>query len=604
MLARPTIQLTDTEDALCVLLDDACRWISSTHPQPDQEESGGTQVEYSENWTLEARIAGGWVRDKLLGLESHDLDIALSSLTGHIFALLLRSYLLSSAFSASGLANDASSPFHSNSSSAENLVGHITRIAANPEQSKNLETATAKVAGLQLDFVNLRKEVYKNDSRIPEMTFGTAHEDAERRDITINTLFFNINTRQVEDLTGLGLIDLKDKVIRTPLSPLTTFLDDPLRVLRCVRFASRFGYKIHQDIIECFQGKDGDLIRDALRSKVSRERFGIEIDKMMTGPDPYKAIQLINALGLFEVVFFPPPGFDIRGTPMASPSNVADQAAALLNLLWEEAKRRSEGNAKRSSWQGVLHDNLLRPLLDTEQRRLLFYQAALLPLRGVEWQEKKGKWVWSGECVLFAGLKLGVNSTRKPASEMMKAIPILEKPVPEVFVATSPLYRGKYIPCLETFPLSPQATMALLVRLPCITSPEFGLSIELCLLWTAVQDACPGPEPSDVLGIYNDFYSLLLSTGLLKRMEEKPIVDGREVQSVLQVTPDKNYATILKRVEAWQFDQDITDANREGKRRACKEWLLREWTDGNIIPLKNRQAASTTKKEKKQKKSN
>jgi hypothetical protein len=77
---------------------------------------------------------------------------------------------------------------------------------------------------------------------------GTPEEDALRRDITINTLFYNVHTRLIEDHTHLGLSDLAHKLVRTPLDPLQTFRDDPLRVLRCVRFASRFGYELVDEV--------------------------------------------------------------------------------------------------------------------------------------------------------------------------------------------------------------------------------------------------------------------------------------------------------------------------------------------------------------------
>eukprot|EP00952_Eustigmatos_sp_NYUAD-ZCMA_P010956 44673-Eustigmatos_ZCMA.PRE.1 len=90
-----------------------------------------------------------------------------------------------------------------------------------------------------VDFTNLGTETYQRDSRIPVTSFGTAEEDAYRRDFTINALFYNLNTREVEDLTGRGLTDLLGEgLIRTPLPARTTFLDDPLRLLRAVRFAA------------------------------------------------------------------------------------------------------------------------------------------------------------------------------------------------------------------------------------------------------------------------------------------------------------------------------------------------------------------------------
>lgn len=98
-------------------------------------------------------------------------------------------------------------------------------IAANPDQSKHLETATLRVHGEKLDCVNLRSEHYSDESRIPVIEMGTPLQDAERRDFTINSLFYNLNTGQVEDFTGKGLRDLEAGIIRTPLDPRTTFLD-------------------------------------------------------------------------------------------------------------------------------------------------------------------------------------------------------------------------------------------------------------------------------------------------------------------------------------------------------------------------------------------
>ncbi len=158
-------------------------------------------------------------------------------------------------------------------------LGSLHKIKANPEKSKNLETATTKIFGFDVDFVNLRKETYEADSRNPKMEFGTAVEDALRRDATINALFYNLHTDEVEDFTG-GLKDLDDKYIRTPMEPRTTFLDDPLRVLRLIRFASRLGFRIDAES-ERWMGDEG--IKEALKLKISRERVGVEVEKMLKG---------------------------------------------------------------------------------------------------------------------------------------------------------------------------------------------------------------------------------------------------------------------------------------------------------------------------------
>jgi tRNA nucleotidyltransferase (CCA-adding enzyme) len=108
-------------------------------------------------------------------------------------------------------------------------------IPANPEQSKHLETATMQLHGLSLDLVNLRSETYSSASRIPQIEFGTPLQDAERRDFTINALFYNLHTREIEDFTEHGLQDLRDGIIRTPLAPLVTFLDGVLKTIQITK---------------------------------------------------------------------------------------------------------------------------------------------------------------------------------------------------------------------------------------------------------------------------------------------------------------------------------------------------------------------------------
>ena len=102
------------------------------------------------------RVAGGWVRDKLLGKESDDIDIAICNMTGYQFALRLHAYLVAEG----------------------HVASNVNLIKANPEQSKHLETATIRIGDRWVDFANLRKEVYYNHSRIPKMEFGTPYEDA------------------------------------------------------------------------------------------------------------------------------------------------------------------------------------------------------------------------------------------------------------------------------------------------------------------------------------------------------------------------------------------------------------------------------------------
>ena len=214
------------------------------------------------------RVAGGWVRDKLLGKESDDIDIALDDMYGEAFAKLIDEHL--------NAQKAAENSDHQNKQ-------HFGVIKANNEMSKHLETATIRVEGQMIDLVNLRHEAYTEDSRVPTIEIGTPLQDALRRDFTINSMFYNISEETIEDQTGQGIPDLRAGILRTPMEPLQTFLDDPLRVLRAIRFANRFEFQILPEILAA--AKD-TRVRDCMLHKLSYERLGVELDKMFEGNRP------------------------------------------------------------------------------------------------------------------------------------------------------------------------------------------------------------------------------------------------------------------------------------------------------------------------------
>lgn len=254
-------------------------------PKEEQIFNRLLQVVEHYNMGTQLRVAGGWVRDKLLGKECYDIDIALDNMYGREFCEKVNEYL---------------------SASGEETQG-VGVIQCNPDQSKHLETARMRLFDVWIDFVNLRAEDYSENSRIPTMKFGTAKQDADRRDLTINSLFYNINTRSVEDLTERGIADLKSGKIVTPLPPKQTFLDDPLRVLRAIRFGARFGFILDEELKKAAADED---VRVAIADKISRERIGHEIDLMMSGDQPVKAMTYIADLKLFSAVFSLPSDFE------------------------------------------------------------------------------------------------------------------------------------------------------------------------------------------------------------------------------------------------------------------------------------------------------
>ncbi|CAI5759426.1 unnamed protein product [Candida verbasci] len=232
---------------------------------------------------LELRITGGWVRDKLLGNESHDIDIAINHLTGEEFANGLQEYL-----------KEYQPDF---------ITNHVHTIKMNPEKSKHLETCTTKLYNMDIDFVNLRSEIYTYDSRVPTIKFGTPEEDAKRRDATLNALFYNLNENKIEDYTGVGLKDLQQGILRTPLPPIKTFLDDPLRIIRLIRFASKFNFIIENETLNAMKEPHN---QEALSTKISKERIENELRKILTSKNPGYGLQLINYANLVHSIFYVP----------------------------------------------------------------------------------------------------------------------------------------------------------------------------------------------------------------------------------------------------------------------------------------------------------
>lgn len=254
------------------------------------------------------RVAGGWVRDKLLNKESTDIDIALDNCSGERFAELFHEYL-------KGL----------------DLETHgFGVIRKNPEKSKHLETATIQVFDSWIDFVNLRGEEYGEDSRIPNIVIGTPESDAFRRDFTVNALFYNINDGKIEDFTKMGLADLENGLLRTPLNPLKTFMDDPLRILRGFRFSVRFSFALDPRIFEAIAQPQ---VKESFVKKISRERIGIEFTaNFQKNPSLARAFDfygLIHTTALWPLILCVPAS-PVLDKGFADMSRVAAQLDSLL----------------------------------------------------------------------------------------------------------------------------------------------------------------------------------------------------------------------------------------------------------------------------------
>ncbi|KAF8665065.1 hypothetical protein AX16_000533 [Volvariella volvacea WC 439] len=520
------IHLTDVEERICTLFDECTKHL--------KEEKG---------ITTSCRIAGGWVRDKLLGSESNDLDIALSNMMGLAFAEHFAEFAATKGVE----------------------TGTISKIAQNPDQSKHLETATFKIFGLELDLVNLRSEEYAENSRIPtEVTFGTPLQDALRRDITINALFYNIHTRSVEDHTEKGLYDLKQGIVRTPLPPRETFLDDPLRVLRCIRFASRFGFEIVPEIKDA--AKD-PVIREALVSKVARERAGEELAKMMKGRNPLMSIELIHELGLYHTIFSVLPK-EISDAMSGSPADAGLSLAAtsvLYALLQPLPPLPSGADDLESSQEAIPQ---LHPLLLTAAKNdptcipRLYLASALTPHIGLTYKDKKKKEIPVVEAVLRESVKLGTQN------HYLDGIPVL-------FAARQLLREPK----LEKWSTpSERVAIGLLIREKNVHNPHTGTHWSSSFLFSLVQELVAhydvgerrlnATEARKIIQVYNDFASRVEQLGLENAGDAKPLLDGREVVAALGASkPGPWTGKALSKVIEWQLE------NPGGTKEACREWL-------------------------------
>ena len=208
-------------------------------------------------------------------------------------------------------------------------------------------TAQVKWHGREIEFVGARSESYSSDSRKPVVEVGTLEDDQRRRDFTINVLALCLNGEHFGELVDPfgGVDDLREKIIRTPLDPDITFSDDPLRMMRCVRFASQLGFYIYDETFDALE-------RNAERIKiVSQERIIDELNKIILSPHPSKGLVDLQRAGLLQYILPEVSDLDLQETrgKFSHKNNfyhtleVLENVAANSNKLWLR-------------WAALLHD--------------------------------------------------------------------------------------------------------------------------------------------------------------------------------------------------------------------------------------------------------
>ena len=292
----------------------------------------------AEELGLECYVIGGWVRDLYLERSSSDIDIVVVDPT-----------------------QQTKRPGIAIAEALRHKLGKKAHIAI----FKNFGTAQLKHKSLEIEFVGARKESYDRNSRKPVTEDGTLEEDQNRRDFTINAMALCLNKDRFGELVDPfdGLADLEDKTIATPLDPDITFSDDPLRMMRCIRFATQLDFHIEEETFLALE-------RNKERIKIiSSERIAEELNKILLSPTPSKGFVELERCGLLPLIF--PELALLQGVETKSGKTHKDNFYHTLEVLDNVAKatadpsKLSEGNGKWDSpkdhvlwlrWAALLHD--------------------------------------------------------------------------------------------------------------------------------------------------------------------------------------------------------------------------------------------------------
>ena len=337
---------------------------------------------------VRAFVIGGYVRDAFLGRRSKDIDIVVEG-------------------SGIRLAEAVGEAVHSNVS-----------------VFRNFGTAMLRYKGVEVEFVGARKESYRLDSRKPIVEDGTLEDDQRRRDFTINAMAFSL---QKDDFGALvdpfgGIRDLAAGIIRTPLDPDTTYSDDPLRMIRAIRFATKLSedgrnFSIVPESLESIRKN-----RDRLRI-LSRERITEELDKMLVCSRPSKGFRLLDETGLLELIL--PQLCRLKGVESVDGHGHKENFSHTLEVLDNVAAGEAEAIAA-----GSLKDYGFRDGVETESVRtepnLWLRWAALLHDIGkpaTKKYDRQAGWTFHGHEVVGARMVPKIfKDLRMPLNEKMKYV--------------------------------------------------------------------------------------------------------------------------------------------------------------------------------------
>lgn len=262
---------------------------------------------------VECYVVGGYVRDIFLERPSDDIDVVVVGSGIEV---------------AKGL---------------KQLLGRHAHLSV----FRNFGTAQVKYHDMEVEFVGARKESYSHDSRKPVVEDGTLEDDQNRRDFTINAMAICLNKGRFGELVDPfnGIADLEDGIIATPLDPEVTFSDDPLRMMRCIRFATQLNFQIEEETFDALQ-RMADRIQI-----VSGERIEVELNKIMMAPHPSLGFEYLQRSGLLQIILPELAALDIveKRDGRAHKNNFYHTLEVLENVCKQDASLWLR-------WGALLHD--------------------------------------------------------------------------------------------------------------------------------------------------------------------------------------------------------------------------------------------------------
>lgn len=488
-------------------------------------------------------FSGGWVRDKLLGGQSPDIDVTVSKITAIQFGETFRSNFNRYVSKYKDEAEKSGIPA---------TIAGFHEIRRQQESDKpgpkNIDIASAYVFGLSVDFVGLcgacTATAKESRDDLQSLT-----EDAYRRDATINALYYNLDSQRIEDYTGKGLSDIAAGIVRTTMEPYQHLLDDPLRALRLIRFASKFGFQIDQKTQQSMQNPD---VHATFEQKTSRERVRMEVEKIVNGPNPRMAFALIHSSGLYSAAFLKPSGVCRRVLPEA---HTQRQSETPWPYGWPHALELARYLLSEET--GSIGKRLVQDE-PTYEVWLMAVWAPLTPMRhksaDVDVAVKAAK----------DAMKCSNNHSRllrRSLNNMDSIMAFIDK-VNANDSSTHSL---------------PRSAIGMTLR-------SWGSTWKLQVLYSLLAQATYHSEPGDrdddgppavLVKRYSNFMDYIWERNLQDAHLAKPLLDGGELLRMLNSSEKRGAAVVaaLDELVGWQFDHENVS------KREAKEWFLAQNTD-------------------------